>query len=117
VSTWIRRRGWDGGGDPISACKLSGLGISRGRRSGGKYIYYGCLPFYAGFEAGFRDEDAKVAAAEVGGDGDGDVEVADGLGPFVGELGLFRGFFGAGLGVFFLAFLGGGGGGHCYCGK
>lgn len=75
------------------------------------------MSFYAGFEAGFRDEDVKVAAAEVGGDGDGDVEVADCLGPFVGKLGLFRGFFGAGFGILFLAFLGCGGNGHCYYGN
>ena len=69
----------------------------------------------AGFEVGFCDGDVEVAATEVGRDGDGDVEVADCLGPFVGELGLFGGFFGTGFLVFFLTFFGGGGGGHFCC--
>jgi len=62
----------------------------------------------------FCDRHVKIATTEVSGDGDGDVEVTDCLGPFVGELGLFGGFFGAGFGVFFLSFLRGGRGGHCY---
>lgn len=109
---------WVGEGALRMHAKLSGLGIiEREKIWGGKYVYYGCLPLYAGSEAGFRNDDVTVSAADVGGDGDGDVEVADCLGPFVGELGLFRGFFGAGFGVFFLAFLRSRGSGHCCCGK
>lgn len=45
MSTWIRRRGWYGGGDPVSACKLSALGISIGRRFGGSTSIMGVCPF------------------------------------------------------------------------
>ena len=50
----------------------------------GWYVYYGCLTLDSGFEVGFCDGDIEVAAAEIGGDGDGDVEVTDCLGPLVG---------------------------------
>ena len=60
----------------------------------------------------FCNRYVKVATTKVSGDGDGDIKVADCLCPFVWELGLFGGFFGAGFGVFFLSFLRGRGGGH-----
>ncbi len=103
--------GWMGWGRGPCTDKLSGLGIEEADL-GGKYVYYGCLSFYAGFEVGFGNRYVEVATAEIRGDRDCDVEVADRLGPFVGELGLFGGFFGAGVGVFLLTLFGGRGGGH-----
>lgn len=72
-------------------------------------------------DLGLGHHNVHVATLDIGRNGDGHVDVADGLSPFVGKLGLFGVFLG--LALFFLAFTLGDiagrrilfrvGGGHC----
>lgn len=67
------------------------------------------MAFYSGDEGGFLDGDGQVFGFVGRGDGEVEVDFADGLRPFVWEGGLLGFFFGAGCGLF--------GGGGVWSGK
>jgi hypothetical protein len=58
------------------------------------------LPLDAGRDGLLLDVDDQVAPLKVAGDQDGDVDIADGLRPLVGEGVLLGLLFGAGRGLF-----------------
>lgn len=93
---------------------LSGIG-------GWRHLNNSILPLHSNLNLILRQHDIQIPPLQIARDGDRNFDVADGLGPFVGKLGLFGVF--AGLAVFFFLFadgsFGGGGGffiGHCCLG-
>lgn len=79
-----------------------------------QYIDNRLLASNRNFQAFPCDFDNQVAPPQVRGHGYGDVDVGDGLRPFVREEGLLRGFFGRGGGVGAGPFGGGGEGGMVF---
>ena len=67
---------------------------------GAPYANDWVLAFDASYQLVLLDVDLKVLALEVSGDGEGEVEFADGLCPLVRESILLRLLFGAGGGLF-----------------
>lgn len=65
-------------------------------KEGETHINHGLLALDAGLEAGLLDVDYEVAALQVAGHAEGNIEVGDGLGPLVGQGGLLRGLLRAG---------------------
>ena len=65
----------------------------------GSHLYDGLLALDARRDPRLPEVDDEVPALEVSGDGEGDVDVADGLRPLVGEGGLLSGLLGAGSGL------------------
>ena len=64
---------------------------------GGTYVDDRILTLNTNADASFRQRHVHISALESARDGDRDVDVADGLGPFVGELGLHGVFLGLAL--------------------
>lgn len=73
------------------------------------YLNNSLLPLHSNLNLILRQHDIQIPTLQIPRDRDRNVDIADGLSPFVGKLGLFGVF--AGLAVLFFLFAGGGFGG------
>ena len=96
-------------------CRRKG-GFEGGRGQMGIYVNEWLLALQGCFELGLGENYFDVTALDVASDGDGQIQVADLLGPFVGESGLFFCLACFQLFVFLGALFGGGRGGHSWKG-
>lgn len=84
---------------------------------GSTYVNDRIFAFHGDFQLGLGEFDNQVASLQIAWHGYGDVEILDGLGPFVREFGLLFSLTGACLLVFLLALLWRRGGRHVWCGQ